>query len=197
MDKVFNFNSDLQLIINEENITLIHEKGKNKISSENFDKISYELYWENKISPAGLFFRIIVISFVLLLITPWKFNIFILIVDILLFLILFFDSFLELDIYSSIVNRFFSNNYYYVEISSKTSNNIKFYVLPDELNKIIEVEKYLNDLKNRLIVKYFNENEKYKTLNYHEELKKLGELLNSGLITQVEFDLKKKQILGL
>jgi hypothetical protein len=197
MDKVFNFNSDLQLLVNDENITLIHEQGKNKISSENLDKISYELHWENKISPGGLYFRLFWIPLLATLFMNWKLSLIVYVYLGILVVIFTFDSMLELNICRSIVNRFFSNIYYYVEIACKTSNNIQFYVSPDELNKVMEVEKYLNDLKKRLLVKNIAKSEKSETLNYHEDLKKLGELFNSGLITQIEFDLKKKQILGL
>lgn len=197
MDKVFNFNSDIQLLINDENITLIHEGGKNKINPENLDRISYNLYWENRISPGGLYARLFWIPLTATIFMNWKLSIIVYSYLAILIVIFVFDAMLELNICRSFVNKYFSNNYYCVEIASKTGNNIQFYTSVDELKKIKEVEKCLTDLKKRINDKTMKDTEKPEVLYYHDDLKKLGELLKSGLVTQEEFDLKKKQILGL
>jgi hypothetical protein len=197
MDKVFKFDSGYELLINEEKILLTQNRSKKIIESLNYDRLSYERYWENRISPGGLYARLFWIPLLATLFMNWKLSLIVYIYLGVLVVVFVFDTMLELNICRSIVNSYFSNNYYYVEIASKTSNNIQFYVSLDELSKLKEVEKYLSDLKKRLIDKNLNKVEKIETLNYHEDLKKLGELLNSGLITQVEFNLKKKQILGI
>lgn len=202
--KNFKFGTGVELEVGENTITLNTSSNKRSLESDMFDTFSYNLYFENRISPGGLYFRILVFSFIsiffiffLSLTTIIIYTIIIGIFNAILTIVFAFDAMLELNFFRRITNQYFSNNYYLVEISSKTGNNIQFYTLVDEINKIKEVEKCLTELKKRINNKKINNAEKPEVLNYHDDLKKLGELLKSGLVTQEEFDLKKKQILGL
>lgn len=197
MENNFKFISGLKLLINAEKIILTQNGSKNIIESKNYDKLSYELYWENRISPGGFYARLFWIPLIATIFMNWKLSLIVYSYLAILVVIFVFDAMLELNICRSFVNKYFSNNYYYLEIASKTGNNIHFYTSVDELEKIKEVEKCLTDLKKRINDKKMMDAEKPEVLNYHDDLKKLGELLKSGLVTQEEFDLKKKQILGL
>lgn len=189
----FRFVNGAVLNIDENNITLSLSSDKNIIETKMLDTISYNLYFENRISPGGLYQRMFWIPLTATLFLNWKFSLMIYVYLAILVVIFVFDTMLELNLCRSIVNRYFSNNYYHVEISSKTGKNINFYVSVDELNKIKNVEKSLIDLKKHLA----DNTVKTEVINYYDDLKKLNDLLNSGIITQQEFDLKKTQILGI
>lgn len=64
-------------------------------------------------------------------------------------------------------------------------------LLQDKMNNIATI----NDMKSSSALKVENKNTT--TLETVEELKKFKELLDSGVITQEEFEVKKKQLLGL
>ena len=103
------------------------------------------------------------------------------------------DSFLELGITNNIINNFFSNKGYHVTIGSKSGNNIEIIALIEDLELIKELETNIYELK-KSVVK--NDAPIMQSSNL-DELKKLSELLNSGIITQTEFEQKKKQLLEL
>ena len=109
------------------------------------------------------------------------------------FLITVIDSFLELGITNNIINNFFSNKGYHVTIGSKSGNNIEIIALIEDLELIKELETNIYELK-KSVVK--NDAPIMQSSNL-DELKKLSELLNSGIITQTEFEQKKKQLLEL
>jgi len=201
--KIFNFISGLELKIDDEYITLVNNVHKSKLETKMYDSFSYNIYKESRISPAGLFFRTLFFSFISIFLIMFLSLEVVLIYSIIiailngLFVILFtLDAFLELNIFRNITNTYFSDSYYKIIIGSKSSNNINFFVSTDELEKIKEVEKFLNDSKKNIKDNVLKDNVKPPVVNFHEDLIKLGELLNSGLITQSEFDLMKKQILG-
>ena len=49
----------------------------------------------------------------------------------------------------------------------------------------------------KLIDEHNNKSKKYPSADYIEELKKLAELRDLGIITEEEFQLKKKELLGI
>lgn len=204
--KIFKFENDAELKIDENTIAYKIGGNKSSIEANMFDTISYNLHFENRISPAGLYFRILFFSFIsiflvffLSLSTIIIYTIIVVILNAILIIVFTLDAMLELNIFRRITNQYYSDNYYHVQIGSKTSNNLDFYVFYNTLNltKIKEIEKFLADLKKYFENKTAKETIKPEVINYHEDLKKLNDLLNSGIITQQEFDLKKKQILGI
>lgn len=202
--KIFKFENGAELKVDENIIAYNLGFSKNSIEANTFDSISYNLYFENRISPGGLYFRILFFSFIsiffiffLSLSTIIIYTVIIGILNAILTIVFACDAMLELNFFRNITNQYFSDNYYHVEIGSKTNNTIKLFTLVDELNKIKEVEKCLIDLKKHLNSKIVKDTIKPEALNYHDDLKKLNDLLLSGIITQDEFDLKKKQILGI
>lgn len=73
-------------------------------------------------------------------------------------------------------------------------NNLQFLVRLDEENKIPKFEDY--KLEKVYSIENINDSLAIK-LNSIEEIEKISSLLDKGILTQEEFALKKKQILGL
>jgi hypothetical protein len=202
--KILKFENGAELKVDDNTIAYNIGSNKSSIEADMFDAISYNLYFENRISPGGLYFRILFFSFISIFLIFFLslsaiiiYTVIIGILNAILTIVFGLDALLELNFFRNITNQYFSDNYYHVEIASKTGNNIKFFTSIDELNKIKEVEKCLTDLKKHINGKIVKETIKPEALNYHDDLKKLNDLLLSGIINQDEFDLKKKQILGI
>ncbi len=73
-------------------------------------------------------------------------------------------------------------------------NNLQFLVRQDEQSKIPKFETFKKEKV--YTVESVSKTENIKNGNL-DDLEKLSELLKKGILTQEEFDLKKKQILGL
>ena len=80
-------------------------------------------------------------------------------------------------------------------IGNKSGNNIELIAQLDDLELIKELEQKIYELK-KSATKQNNPIIQSQSSNL-DELKKLGELLNAGIIGQDEFDKKKKQLLEL
>lgn len=109
-----------------------------------------------------------------------------------------FSAFMEISFLNRFIERYFSDKRILALIGNKSGKNIQFYALNEEVSKVKSVDKEISVRKKLTI-----ENNKLSTKNsqigndFHSSLKKLNELLLDNIINQEEFDLKKKQILGL
>jgi hypothetical protein len=117
-------------------------------------------------------------------------------VNFLLFLLMFFDSMLHTNLYRKIIHKYFSNHGYLITIGNQSGNNIEFVSNDDEMVKIKKLESCLNKLKseveNKTIV---SEKPNVTATSNLDEIKKLGELYKNGILTEEEFKNKKEQIL--
>lgn len=104
----------------------------------------------------------------------------------------------------AIIFELFSAAYYTIGVIAGITGYLLFFcaVIPLIILQVIFVN-YLFDLNPELLMlicdlldRQLNKEEN-NTNNNLDNLKKLKELLDSGIITQEEFDAKKKQILGL
>lgn len=78
---------------------------------------------------------------------------------------------------------------------ASSSGRISFLMMKNAKEMYTEITKLLNNRQTDL-TKTEEDKQTY-PLSYADELKKCKELLDSGVITQEEFDAKKKQLLGL
>jgi hypothetical protein len=101
-----------------------------------------------------------------------------------------FSVAIETSFLSRFINNYFSEHRILAIIGNKSGNNIEFYAFDNEVSKIKGVEKEIsNRRKSAKANKSQNE--------FYSDIKKLKKLLKKGIITEEEFDLKKKLILGL
>ncbi|MCG2610648.1 SHOCT domain-containing protein [Flavobacterium sp. SM15] len=204
--KTFNFKSGVIVETNKDRITTTAPNYNKTIQSGDLDNFSYVEHTEQRMTFVGVLARMFVIGLLLLIFSKMifsKINMesqatyfgFILIgLAFVLFLVMVVDSFLELGITNNIVNNFFSNKGYYVTIGNKSGNDIEIIAQLEDLELIKELESKIYELK-KLAVK--NDAPPVQQNSNLDELKKLAELLNAGIIDQTEFDQKKKQLLEL
>lgn len=109
-----------------------------------------------------------------------------------------FSAFMGISFLNRFIERYFSDKRILAVIGNKSGKNIQFYALNEEVSKVKSVDEEITVRKKITI-----ENNELSTENsqmgndFHSSLKKLNELLLYNIINQEEFDLKKKQILGL
>lgn len=204
--KTFNFKSGVTVETNKDWITTTAPNYNKTIQSGDLDNFSYVEHTEQRMTFVGVLARMFVIGLLLLIFSKMifsKINMesqatyfgFILMgLAFVLFLVMVVDSFLELGVTNNIVNNFFSNKGYYVTIGNKSGNNIEIIAQLEDLELIKELESKIYELK-KLAVK--NDAPPVQQNSNLDELKKLAELLNAGIIDQAEFDQKKKQLLEL
>lgn len=205
--KTFNFKSGVAIETNKDKVTATALNYNKTIQSSDLDNFSYVDHLHQRLTFWGLLARLFAIGLLFLIFSKAIFQklnletqatyLGVLLVGLsFLGLILFvIDITLELGIMNSVINQFFSNKSYYVTIGNKSANNIEFYALLEDLELIKELESEIYELK-KLAVKNDTLKVYPKSTNL-DELKKLAKLLNSGIITQTEFDQKKKQLLEL
>ena len=102
--------------------------------------------------------------------------------------------------WDKIIKKYFSNQNYQITIGNKNGEVINIYTLITDADKkkIEKLQNIIEKIRNMV----FKESIQVKKVvvesnDYFKELSSLNELLKSGILTQEEFDLKKKQILGL
>lgn len=205
--KTFNFKSGVTVETSKDKVTTTAPNYNKTIQAGDLDNFSYVDHTEQRISFIGLLARMFVIGLLLLIVNKVLFGKFhmekqaifmgclLMGLAFVLFLITVIDSFLELGFASNIINNYFSNKGYYVTIGNKSGNNIELIAQLDDLELIKELETKIYELK-KSAVKQDAPVIQAKTSNL-DELKKLADLLNAGIIDQAEFDLKKKQLLEL
>lgn len=206
--KTFSFETGLTLSINEDKVLANGEGGIASIDSPHLDNFSYQEDWEYRNTPIIIYARFLgILSLLIILFSLIVFGwsgilvgfLVILLINAIGWIFSIFDAILDLNILNGIVRKFFSNHFYKVTIGNKSGNNISFYTLLDEKNKLIEIEKLMTSLKS-LIASKANKttqqnNETTQNSSNLDELKKLGELYKSGVLTQDEFESKKKELL--
>ena len=107
------------------------------------------------------------------------------------------DLFLQLGICTFFVKKYFTTNFYAVTLTSSSGNNIIF-------NANLEDKKNIEKLREKFsLLRAKRENSSSSKMssksndNVLDNLNKLGELLEKGILTKEEFDTKKKELLKL
>jgi hypothetical protein len=205
--KTFNFKSGVAVETNKDRITTTAPNYNKTIQSGDLDNFSYIEHSQQRLTFIGVLARMFVVGLLLLIVSKLLFGKihletqatylggFLMVISFLGFILQVVDSWLEIGITDNIINSFFSNKGYYVTIGNKSGNNIELIAQLDDLELIKELEQKIYELK-KLAVKQDAPVIQAQSSNL-DELKKLGELLNAGIIDQTEFDQKKKQLLEL
>lgn len=109
-----------------------------------------------------------------------------------------FNAILGFNIADKIVQNYFSNKRWFVVIGNKSGNNIQFYAIIDEIEKVKQLEKIISDIKKNYIPEPILQKEVTKSVpsDYLVELTKLNELYQQGILTEAEFTNKKTEILN-
>jgi hypothetical protein len=204
--KTFNFKTGVTVETTKDKITATAQNSSKTIQSSDLDNFSYREHTEQRMTFVGVLSRMFVIGLLLVILNKVLFSKFqlesqaiflgctLMGLAFILFLITVIDSFLELGITNNIINNFFSNRGYYVTIGNKSGNNIEFITEHSELEILKELESKIYELKKSAVK---NDVPVIQSNSNLDELKKLSELLNAGIITQTEFEQKKKQLLEL
>lgn len=205
--KTFNFKSGVTVETTKDKVTATGSNYNKTIHSGDLDNFSHTDHHQQRLTFVGLLARMFVVGLLLLIVNKVLFGkihleqqaiyigVILMAISFLGFLLLVIDSWLEMGITDNIMNSFFSNKGYYVTIGNKSGNNIEMIAQLDDLELIKELEQKIYELK-KSATKQNNPVTQVQSTNL-DELKKLGELLNAGIIGQDEFDKKKKQLLEL
>lgn len=201
------FTSGVTIDINKDRIIATATNYSNTISFGNLDNFRYNESHKSRITTTGLLSRILLFSFILMIFNKvLSFNnphlsdilfysgLLLLGLTFIAFVMEMLDIFLEFGLFSSIISNYFSDKGYLVIIGNKSGNNIEFYVNLSDLELIKELENEVYKIKSKY-------DEGLKTDNNVgvsnlDELKKLGDLLRDGILSQVEFDIKKNELLN-
>ena len=221
--KYFSFDSGVKLTLDTEGATATASNGKTTIEAKQIDNFQYTEFVEPRLSSTALIARTFGIGFLLILITgnQWNalffraniFNILTLWLGLLCFLvgvIAFFvemiDMFMHFGLYKKLIANIFSNKGYVITIGNLSGNNMKFVATADELNKVKRLENGIKDLKKYLetnpsqpqqqVVTPILKNQATTSDSTLDDLKKLGDLYQSGILTKEEFEQKKSSILN-
>lgn len=212
-DNKFSFDTGVVVTFLNDSLNVKSSNYNSSINYKNLDNYTYKNVSIPRITPFGLATRTLLYGWIsaFALIIPVKdewgalfftanpFDIFLAWLSIIIFCGSFFISGLiflgyvftaaiETSFLSRLINNYFSDHGILITIGNKSGNNIEFYALDNEVSKIKEVEKeILNRRKSTKANKSQNE--------FYSDIKKLKKLLEKGIITEKEFDLKKKQIL--
>lgn len=204
--KTFSFKTGVTIETTRDKVIASAQNSSNSIQSTDLDNFSYAEHTEQRMTFVGVLSRMFVIGLLLVILNKVLFSKFqlesqaifmgctLMGLAFVLFLITVIDSFLELGITNNIINNFFSNKGYYVTIGNKSGNNIELITELNELELIKELETKIYELK-KLATK--NDVPVIQSNSNLDELKKLGDLLNAGIIDKAEFEQKKKQLLEL
>lgn len=212
-----NFNTGVTISVNKDKILAKDDSGSATIHTENLDNFTYQSYWEG-ISPATLIFRFHAISIVAIFVISFIFDtkltemswerfsawalitIAIIVINIIAFFVEMIDMLLDLGITRRIIRKYFSTHLYAVSIGNKSGNNIDFNAGINEKSKILNLEHILTNLKAEFKNHIHSTQQARMNNNTNEnsldELKKLGELYKSGILTEEEFNFKKQEILN-
>lgn len=188
-------------------------------STRNLDLLSYTEFYEPRISRGGLWARVLGVLILLFLANSFffdvalqnestgaaapilTFDLIIIGVGVLYFFLEMLDTMLELGISQSIIRNHFSDIAYHVVIPSNGGKDLEFIVPREDLHKILSLKTGLEQIKaeppsnNQESSKQSTSDET--TSDNLDKVKQLNELLTEGVITQDDFDRKKKELLGL
>lgn len=204
--KTFNFKSGVTVETTKEKVTTIGTNYNKTIQSTDLDNFSYTDHHQQRLTFVGLLARMFVVGLLLLIVSKVLFSkinmenqaiyigAILMGISFLGFMVFCIDLMLELGISNNIINNFFSNKGYYVTIGNKSGNNIELIAQLDDLELIKELESKIYELKKSAVK---NDTPVIQPNSNLDELKKLGDLLNAGIIDKTEFEQKKKQLLEL
>jgi hypothetical protein len=204
--KTFDFKTGVTVETNKDKITVTAQNSSKTIQSTDLDNFSYREHTEQRMTFVGVLARMFAVGLLLLIFSKMIFSkinlesqatylgVILMGISFLAFIVFCVDLMLELGISDNIINSFFSNKGYYVTIGNKSGNNIELIAQLDELDLIKELESKIYELKKSAVK---NDTSVIQPSSNLDELKKLSELLNAGIITQTEFEQKKKQLLEL
>jgi len=211
----------IDFIDNQVLVTASNYKGA--IDYKNLDNYTYSNISIPRISPIGLSIRTLffglILAFVIVLpvkdewgalfftasffdiLLAWLSIIIVfgsLIISGLIMFGLVFSVFMETSFLSRFINKNFSDHNILSIIGNKSGNNIKFYALREEIEKVKQVEKIITDIKKSYMAELILKHEVTKSVpsDYLEELTKLNELYKQGILTEIEFTNKKTEILN-
>lgn len=205
--KTFNFKSGVTVETSKDKVTATAPNYNKTIQCSDLDNFSYSDHLQQRLTFWGLLARLFAIGLLLLIFSKAIFQklnletqatylgVFLMGLSFLGLILFVIDITLELGVTDNIINQFFSNKSYYVTIGNNSANNIEFYAQLEDLEQIKELEQKIYVLK-KSATKQDNPVMQAPISNL-DELKKLAELLNAGIIDQNEFDQKKKQLLEL
>lgn len=218
----FYFKTGVVVTFKDDSLNVKTSNFNSSINYTNLDNYTYSNIYKPRISPIGLAFRTLVFGWfsAFIIVLPVKdewgalfftassmdiflawLSIIIAVGSVLIFWLILFGLGFSVFMETSFLSRFIQNNFsdYRIKtiIGNKSGNNIEYNALEEEISKVKAVEIEIASRK-----KIVNENTKSNSLNilqtdFHSDLKKLNELLVEGILTQEEYDLKKKQILGI
>jgi len=202
--KTFRFQTGVSITVGAEQITARDENGADKMDSKHVDSLSYEEFVQPRIPPAGLATIPFVLGFFILIFsggdgTPlFYLGATLLGLSVIAFIFMALDGLLFTGVARKLIASIWAYKGYAVEISNKSGNNITFFTQSDELGSIRLVSKSIDELKIHLsqmekktIVPVIQQSS-----SNLDELKKLGALLESGILSQSEFDEQKKKLLS-
>lgn len=204
--KTFDFKSGVTVETNKDKVTATANNYNNSIQTADLDNFSYVDHTEQRMTFVGLLARMFVIGLLIVILSKVLFGKFqmesqaifigcaIMGISFLGFALFCIDLMLELGITNNLISNFFSNKGYHVTIGNKSGNNIEIIAQLDDLELIKELETKIYELKKSAVK---NDAPVIQSSSNLDELKKLSELLNAGVITQTEFEQKKKQLLEL
>ncbi|MDX6180634.1 SHOCT domain-containing protein [Flavobacterium sp. Fl-77] len=214
-DNKFSFNTGVNITFLNDSLNVNSTKYNSSISYDNLDNYTYESVIQPRVTPFALAVRTLVLGWAIaftitipikdewggIFFTASSLDIFLAWSSIIIFAGSFlisglifwgyvFSAAIQTPFLSRLINNYFSDHGILVTIGNKSGNNIEFYALDNEVSKIKEVEKEILN-RRKSITDDASQNTSY------SDLKKLKQLHEEGIITEHEFDLKKKQILGL
>lgn len=203
--KKYEFKNGVVLDINEQKIILTINNDKKTLNAENIDNFGQQEHIEPTMSRGTLLFWIIGISFGMVALSEiylggwsffsWSLTFILIAINIVIFLIFMIDELLELGIFRRIVHHYFSNEGILFTIGNNSGNNLDIIVYKEEHGKVLDLEKTIEEL--RIFKKEMRQinNVASTRISNLDELKKLGELLESNIITKEEFETKKSELL--
>jgi len=201
--KTIRFQTGVSITIGAEQIIARDENGTDKMDSKFVGSLSYEEFVQPRIPPAGLATIPFVLGFFILIFgggdgTPlFYLGATLLALSVIAFIFMALDGLLFTGIARKLIASIWAHRGFSVEISSKFGKNITFFTQRDELGSIKLVSKSIDELKIHL-----SQMEKKTTApviqqssSNLDELRKLGALLESGVLSQSEFEQQKSKLL--
>jgi hypothetical protein len=199
-----------KLIINETNISFHQNRGNvnnvNTIARENIGHMNKQSMRLLPHSEFVYIFRmailgvaLIIIGFIVGIKTDTYLIVYlgiasIIFAGLLMFSWLWLDSLLGLKVAEPILLSLFGVDAFRIVVQNIFGgNNLIFLIRDDEISKIPKFEDY----KLEKIHKVENIKSPDNTVNNIDDIEKLANLRDKGILSQEEFDLKKKQILGI
>jgi len=214
-DNKFSFNTGVNITFLNDSLNVNSSKYNSSISYDNLDNYTYESVIQPRVTPFALAVRTLVLGWAIaftitipikdewggIFCTASSLDIFLAWSSIIIFAGSFlisglifwgyvFSAAIQTPFLCKLINNYFSDHGILVTIGNKSGNNIEIYALDNEVSKIKEVEKEILN-RRKSITDDASQNTSY------SDLKNLKQLHEEGIITEHEFDLKKKQILGL